>query len=122
MGIYFKTARNAADNNERQSMKADPVYFSNHGWHEFALWLVGEAPQIKDIIDRYNGPVDGHPVHNQLTCDGRPLDLSFTVEDCRRLFAALAAVSEEGQRKEYDFWQFAVLVSSGIIEDGLISY
>lgn len=121
MGLYFTTARNAADNAEHQFMKADKVYFSNQGWHDLSLWLVEEAPQIRDLLDRYNGPVDDHPVHDQLTSDGKPLNLSFTADECRRLFAAVASVSEDGNRKEYDFWQFAVLVSSGIIEDGLVS-
>lgn len=122
MGIYFKTARNFADKHDRQFTKAESVYFSNQGWHDFSVWLVGEAPQIRDVIDRFNGPVDDHPDHGSLTSNEQPLSLAFTVADCRRLFAAVAAVSEEGNRKEYDFWQFAVLVSAGIIEDGLVSY
>ena len=122
MGIYFRTARNFADRHERQFNKAEAVYFTNRGWDEFAQWLVGEAPQVSDITERFSGPVDDHPCHGSLTSEGKPLRLAFTAEDCRRLFAAIAAVSEDGRRKEYDFWQFAVLVSAGIIEDGLVSY
>jgi hypothetical protein len=32
MGIYFRTARNMADEHDRQFKKSDPVYFSNRGW------------------------------------------------------------------------------------------
>lgn len=122
MGIYFKTARNSADTHERQFNKADSVYFTNRGWTEFSEWLEGEYPAVRDILARFLGPVDDHPEHETLTHGGKPLPLAFTSDDCRRLFVAISATSQEGLRKEFDFWQFASLVAVGIIEDGITSY
>jgi hypothetical protein len=122
MGINFKTARNMADAHDRQFNKADSIYFTNRGWTEFSEWLEGEYPEVRDILARFLGPVDNHPDHETLTHDGRPLSLAFTADECRRLFVAISATSQDGMRKEYDFWQFASLVAVGIIEDGITSY
>jgi hypothetical protein len=119
MSIYFKTARSCADKHDRQFNGAGKVCFSARGWQEFSDWIEGEAPQVRDLLVRYNGPVDNHPEHDVLTIDGKPLGLAFTADECRRLFGAIAAVSEGGMRKERDFWEFASLVAAGIIEDGL---
>jgi hypothetical protein len=120
MSIYFKTARAAADKHDRRFNGVGTISFSARGWQEFSVWLEGEAPQVCDLLARFNGPVDNHPQHDVLTCDGKPLYLAFTSDDCRRLFGAVSAVCEQGNRKERDFWEFASLVAAGIIEDGVV--
>lgn len=122
MGYYLKTARNYADGHDLQFRAAAPVRFSITGWDEFSKWFASEAVEIRDILGRFDGPADLHPYHISLQHEGEAVSLAFTSDDCRRLFRALSAASDGGQRKEYDFWEFVSLVAAGIIEDGIVAY
>ena len=118
MGIYFSTVQREA--RVPHSHKQDRLYFNNRWWTEFSEWLIKETPEIEPYMNRFNYNYQNSHMHPHYTnSDGKSFPVIWTADDCRQIFNCLLKISQNGQQKAVDFWQFTALFSLGIIEEGI---
>ena len=126
MGIYFQSARLFSENPSKQAvLRKESIYFNTRGWLEFAKFLRTEAPEITQLLYRVDSeehPAPERPLHPSYVRKDRPVELTWTADECRQLFLAMSRASRDATENAYDFWELLALVCCGINEEGIVTY
>jgi len=123
MTIYLQTARLRVSKQYAGTVwKRDAIFFATRGWAAFAALVLKGHPEVEDLLLRLERPVDDYPQHATYSVGGAPLDLLWTTDECRRLFLALTAFSNNATETAYDFWEFLALICCGINEEGICTF
>jgi hypothetical protein len=121
--IYIETTRQFIKNPDNWlSLKSPGICVSARGWKEFSDFVIIGAPAMAVLFERFNGPVDLHPVHATRQFKGNPLSLAFTADECREMFLVLSKASFVESSTAYDVWEFLAMLAMGVNEEGLVSY
>jgi hypothetical protein len=128
MGFHVMTVRGFVQHQGKLPNGLDgtdiEVFFSTEWWEEFCQKFGSLSPELGVYLNKLGlswvecavqSPV--HPTYHDRR--GHSVFVRLTAEECREVFRLLTELSEGGQLKVVDFWQFTAMVCHGIIEEGL---